>query len=523
MGRVTEIQNNFTGGRAIDSYRAEVDEFTASKNVDIYYQTGRVRTYRDVDNYSSDQERIARTIRVSNGFEYALTDSDSSFNIRLYYNNGTGWFLAQATASPLGFGAAEGVDEVPMLFEHADNQSSFVYWWNNARPDPISGTSIIIDIDRFEINSGTYEAGWSTIISGSVLGLGSPDLPGPGYSHPLTNQAYFALGNEIYGIDKNYDPLINDGGYDRPSLRHQVPDSYEVVSMTYYESYLVVGATSKSGGTDKAYFFDLNSPLAVLVKEIPEGKLNAIRNTGSGLIALCTQKDVDGLLITYTFQGGEFNQQKSLIKRNITGDIRFRDAAVDVKNNTLFFGGVFDDEVGIYRFGLNKYNSYYLTIDRSATDAGTETDILSIEIEGDTFTVVHTEPGSITRTENSADYDLDKDNAFIESRQFFAGDKNSRKEWVSIATATIPTTGESFTPSDQNLYVYARTDIDTTWQLLGVHDASTTNYAEFTIQNTNIDLKNYQYLQVRCEFEGLVQLSEIYVSHNVLPRINTIS
>lgn len=520
MGRVTEVQDNFTGGRAIDPYRAEKDEFTASKNLDIYYQPGRVRTYRDVDNYQSDQERIARIIRGTNGNLFGLTDSDNSFDIRLYTDTGTDWDLLQTTASNLGLGSAEGVDEVPMLFEHADNQSSYVYWWNNTRAD---GGTIIIDIDRYEINAGTYEAGWATFAIGSTAGPTYSDLPGPGYSHPLTNQGYFALGNEVYGVDKNSDPLINDAGYDRPALYHQVPDEYEIVTMSYFDTYLVVGARSKASDTDKAYFFDLNSPLAVFVKEIPEGRLNAIRNTGSGLVALCTQADVDGLMIMYTYQGGEFNQQKSLIKRNITGEIKFRDAAVDVRNNTLFFGGIFDDEVGIYRFGLNKYNGYYLTIDRSATDQADETDILSIEINQDTFTVVHTEPGDITRTENSADYDLDKEGAFLISRQFFAGDKNARKEWVSIATATIPTTGENFTPATQNLYVYARTDIDTTWQLLGVHDASTTNYAEFTIQNTGVDFKNYQYLEVKCEFEGLVQLSEIYVSHNVLPRINTIS
>lgn len=523
MGRVTEVQDNFTGGRAVDPYRAEKDEFTASKNLDIYYQPGRVRTYRDVDNYQSGQSDVCRLWRGTDGKLYGLADLGGE----LYADDGSIWD-SKATVTPLDVSNPPAYllpeYSCQMLFEH----QGYMYWWNNNFADPIGGggANLIISISRYDIFGGTLDANWAQFQYGFENAGGVVrifDNPGPGFRHPLTDQGYFALGNEVYGIDKSNDPLINDAGYDRPALYHQVPDEYEIVTMSYFDTYLVVGARSKASDTDKAYFFDLNSPLAAFVKEIPEGRLNAIRNTGSGLVALCTQADVDGLMIMYTYQGGEFNQQKSLIKRNITGEIKFRDAAVDVRNNTLFFGGIFDDEVGIYRFGLNKYNGYYLTIDRSATDQSDETDILSIEINQDTFTVVHTEPGDITRTENSADYDLDKEGAFLVSRQFFAGDKNARKEWVSIATATIPTTGESFTPATQNLYVYARTDIDTTWQLLGVHDASTTNYAEFTIQNTGVDFKNYQYLEVKCEFEGLVQLSEIYVSHNVLPRINTLS
>lgn len=518
MTRVPEVQDNFTGGRAIDPYRADRDEFTYSKNLDIYYQPGRVRPYRDVDNYSSGQTRVARTIRATNGDLYGLTDSDNSFDIRLYRDDGSPWNLEQNTGSNLGLGAAEGVDEVPMLFEHADNESNYVYWWNNVQD--ISG-ALVISIDRYEINGASYEADWAQLVIGSSAGPTYTDLPGPGFSHPLTNQGYFALGNEVYGINKNSDPLITDAGFDRPSIRHQVPDSYRIVSMTHFERYLVVGARSKASDTDKAYFFDLDSPLAYFVKEIPEGRLNSIRNTGDGLVAVCTQTDIDGLLILYTYNGGEFEQQKSLIKRNITGDIKFRDAAVDVRNNTLFFGGVFDDEVGIYRFGLNKYNNYYLTIDRGATDSGNETDILSIEINEDTFTVVHTEPGDITRTENSADYDLAKENVILTSRKFYAEDKNARKEYVSIATATIPVEGESFTPATQNLYVYARTDVEPTRKLLGIHNAAQTNWAEFTVQNTGVTFKDYQYIEIDLEFEGLVQFSELYVAHNILPRINT--
>lgn len=522
---VTETQNNFTGGTAIDPYRANRDEFELSKNVDIYYQTGRVRSYRDVDAYDGGQSDIARIIRATDGFLYGLTDG----TISLYNDNGgTPWNLLTNTGRSLNAGGLP-VDEVPMMFEHADGQSNYVYWWSNIDGTTVP-TQISIDIDRYELNSGTLETAWAQFVIGSPATALIFDEPGPGYSHPLSNRAYFALGNEVYFVDKNADPLVPDAGFLRPALGFQVPDEYRIISMTYWETYLVVGCTAKNGGTDKVYFWDQINSLADFVKEVPEGQLNTIRNIGGQLACVATQKDVDGLLLCYTYSGGEFSLQQSLISRNITGDIRFRDAAADVKNNTLFFGGIFDDRIGIWRFGLNKFNRYSLTIDRGANDDGDETDVLSIEIEGDTFTTVYDQPGEISRTENSADYDLNtndvdtNDGCYLVTRRYFAENKHQKKELLSLGISTLNPFDETFTPATQEIDVYFRYDDNQTWTFIGTHDAATNESEEFNFQeNVNTAVENlqpYYYIQFKFVFRGLVQLSEVTVKHNIKPRTN---
>jgi hypothetical protein len=530
---VTEIQNNFTGGAAVDPYRANSDQFELSKNVDIYYQVGRVRSYRDVDAYTSGQNDICRLWRGTTGDLYGLADLGGE----LYDDTGSIW-NSLATVTPLSTagGILDSDKTCQMLFEH----QNYVYWWNNNFVDSVALPPLdlfVVNISRYNIATNTLEADWAQIIYRTDDGSGNTIVnaqPGPGFRHPLSDRAYFAAGDIVYYIDNAGDPLnsftVGTLTIDRPNIGFRVPDEYEIVSLTYWETYLVVLASSKAGGTDKVYFWDQVNSLADFVKEIPEGKGNVIRNTGGQLSCVATQKDVDGLLMCYTYSGGEFVLQSSLVARNITGDIKFLDAAADVKNNTLFFGGIFDDKVGIWRFGLNKFNRYSLTIDRGANDDGDETDVLAIEIEGDTFTTVYNSIGTISSTENSADYDLNttdvdtNNGCFLTTRRYYADKKHQKKELLSLGVATLNPFDETFTPSTQEMDVYFRFDDNSTWTFIGTHDAAATEFTEFDFQeNVNTVVENlqpYYYIQFKFVFRGLVQLSEVTVKHNVKPQTN---
>jgi hypothetical protein len=528
---ITEIQNNFTGGATIDPYRANRDEFELSKNVDIYYQVGRVRSYRDVDDYDAGQNDICRLWRGTDANLYGISDGGGE----LYDDTGAVW-NSLTTVPPVTTGGLLGPDDLcQMLFEH----QGWMYWWSEDKiQQPFVGVDFYtITISRYNISTGVTEASWAELLYGTEDASGniiSFDLPGPGFRHPLSDRAYFAIGNIVYYINEATDPLVTVTvgalTIDRPNEGLRIPNEYNIVSLTYWETYLVILAQSKSGDTDKVYFWDQINAQADFVKEIPEGRGNVIRNIGGHLACVATQLDVDGLLLAYTYSGGEFRLQRSLIARNAGGQIKFRDAAADVKNNTLFFGGIFDDKVGIWRFGLNKYSRYSLTIDRGATDAGDETDVLAIEIEGDTFTTVYDSAGNITKTENSPDYDLTTNNVdsfdgcYLITRRFFADQKHMKKELLSLGVNTLNPFDETFTPATQELDVYFRYDENQNWTFMGTHDAAASEFTEFTFQNiTDTALRNlqpYYYIQFKFVFRGLVQLSEIYVRHDDKPQIN---
>lgn len=482
---IREIQDNFTGGMTNDPYRANRDQFSRSKNIDIYSQVGRVRTYRGIDDISSGQTDSFRILFASDGKQYALSEN------ALYMRNGTSWTNIQNTT---------GGDNVDMMFfEH----QGFLYWW---KEETSSGGYIVGAIDRYDIYNNVYTAGWDSVTLGTPTNYDKQSI---GFRHPLEDRAFFAAGNEIYSISFNTDYL---------TLSWQCPDEYKIVSMTYWDKYLVIGVKSKAEKTDKVYFWDMISFTASFVREVPEGNLEFVVNNGTELVVLSTQDDVDGKMSLYTFTGGQFDEKVSIIVRNMTGDIDFDEWAKDIRNNTVYFGGTFNDYTGIWRFGLNKYNRYYITMDRSATDAGNEQYIHDINISEDTFYVIH-HVGDITRTENAPNYTLTPTEVYLETIRFYAGEKHLLKKWLSVGLSTIEPIDETYTPANRSIKLLYRTDKQLAWTEIGVYDVSLSEFQEFTFENTEVTIEDYHYIEFRLEFTGLVQLSELYVRHSIKPQI----
>lgn len=505
---VTEIQNRFDGGMSSDPFATSANEFAESKNLDIFTQLGRIRPYRGLEALDSGHSGIRAITRGSDNELYGLDD----INKKLYKLSGTTWNNIQNTAGNIS------LPFTPGFVEH----QGFLYWYGNYAT---VGTASVVSIDRYELQTGTYTNEWARITIGGTSGT---NLLGPGepafiHRSGLNDRLYFGIANGVYELDRfndlQWDNSVNPPtpqtppGYE-PSLGFVGSENYHMVSATDWDRYVVFAMNHKGGAENSiVLFWDGYSVRANFLKVIPEGKIHAIRNIGGQVVAICSQKDVDSKLYIYTFAGGEFQLAKSLIKRNAPGNITFHNSACDVKNNSVFFGGEFAGDVGIYRYGISKAGSPYLVLDRTATTSNTESSIENIYIENDTVYAVYNN-GNITRTKGSADYNLN--DVSITTRRFYADQILKKKKWQAVTVSILPNL-ENYTPSFGSISLSYRVDDDTNFTTIGTMSNNDLT-KEFTFENTGVTIEGYRSIQFKLDISGLMQVTEIKVRHEILPQ-----
>lgn len=491
--------DNFNAGEAEDIYNASKNEFAAAVHLDSFSQPGRLRPFRSWEAITSGTN--IRTFHyASDGELYALGDNGSS-NARIFELDGTSW------TQPSNNTASSGTVDEEMLFEH----QGYLYMWNSSS-----------QIGRWKMDGTAYTTNWFAIPASVTTSRGATNTfnsfqAGPGIRFPLTDQAYFAYENVLFGIDI---------ASDTPAAQLILPQEYKITSLSYWNSYMAVGVQRKDGFNDsKVFFWDTISADPSFVKEIPEGELHILRNIGGELACISKFSSATFIrgatVIASTFNGGEFIQRRRLVLDYDSSAITIKDIGGAVKNNQLYFNIRYGTTNRIVRFGFNK-GRYNLVEEKYITNDDTAASLLGLGVVGDTFYVAYTETGSGTYktigTNTSKDYTM-TDKPVYETIKIPAGAKGVKGKLNSIGVFTAHIADESApTPATATIEIKYKVDQETSWTTLGTHTATSQDYTLLTQEGTDNEFpEDWQYIQIQGEFTSLAQLAALNIDWEEIP------
>lgn len=485
------VKNDFSGGKAQDIYNASNSQYDRIFNLDTT-QDGRMRSQRDlVDDTPSDAlvTETGALMEISTGKLLGLGRAPTTQYARIVNKSSpTGAWSVPANGT-----TSSGSVTYEMFIEH----QGYVYFW--------TGTGVI---SRWKIDATSMTTAWATI-----AGLTAFES-GPGLHSMLNNQAYFAWSNFVYGINVSTDA---------PTLRLIIPSEYKIVSMCEWEQYTLIGACHKTKFNDsKVFFWNRNSADPTFVKNIPDGRLVSIRNSGSEVTAISTYSKSQGsalvtdktMLLISTYNGTEFVSRIEQVMSYNDENFTMTERCATVKNSYVYFGAASADSdifTGIYRFGLSN-NRYIFTEDRSANaDSSSVVDsILDLEFYGDVLFTSYDDDAPLNHvdhTNTSRVYsDLTKE---YWSSSFIQGKRGQSKKLKSMSVITAPLLYEPAYTDPQVVSVYYRIDNEQNWTLLGKHNAALYSETQITQENTvNIFPARFNNIQFRLVVTGLVQIIE---------------
>jgi len=139
--------------------------------------------------------------------------------------------------------------------------------------------------------------------------------------------------------------------------------------------------------------------------------------------------------------------------------------------------------------------------DRGATSDNSEIDYRSVTFAGDFMFVVHTAPGTITRTDDSSSSFATGN---YETLYFNGPVKASEQQLVSIAISTIAL------PVGASAVVRYRKDSETAFTTIGTHSGTNTVFSRFNILASGATLPSFHTIQFQVETNArFVQITEL--------------
>lgn len=494
------VFDNFNGGQPEDNWNANKNFFTEAVHVDNFSMPGRLRPYRSWDEVTGGNE-IKNLILASDGSMYGLGEQSGGeariFEMATFSSNWT---------QPSNNDASSGTVSFQMFFEH----QGYLYFWTNLRT-----------IGRFKLDGTSFTTSWFTVPT-SVTNSTGGTIPLPafaesvGYRFSLNDQAYFAYGNALFGINNSTDT---------PVLLLLLPQEFKITTISFWQDYLAVGCSHlEKYGDSKVFFWDTLSADPSFVEEIPEGRLEILENVGGELAAIMEFGSSGSIqassIIASTYNGGEFIQRRRLTISDDTELITIIEPTAVVKNNQLYFGAKIGTDVFIYRFGFNS-NLYCLTKDKYvANNNDNASQIFAMAVNGDTFFTCLTYSGATEtyRTNTDKDYTMTTKPNY-QTIYIPAGESGEKGKLNFVGVQTLPTAGEgAFTPATQTIVVSYKADSETSYTTLGTHDAAEQDYTKLTESGTDNEFPdNWKSITLRLEITGLTQLHKLEVNFDNVP------
>lgn len=508
MSIITEVVDNFTGGMSEDIYNSDAHEFEIAKHIDTTSQFGRMRTqlaWRDGNTSGSDDTN--HMIMASDGKGYGLGINGTSVKIYDTDDTAVGAKLGDDWDTTDSY--STNIETSPnMFFESKKN----LYWWGN---DGTNWRIDSLDLDVGTINTGT----WNITLAGSLSFPQTTSSPGPGIHFDVANYSIFTIDNYVMYVDEGAQtPFIARGLV--------LDDKYEVVSLTEWDKYLVIGCVNKSKkAMSRVFFWDGFSALPNFFRDVPDGNLKAIRTVGTTMVAITTSDAGNGQGIQTTIypslkifisNGGDFNLQKNIISRDFTEPIYVFDRATVVHNGHLYFLGHMsrdnEDVSGVYRFGWLS-NQYSLNLDYELpTGNNSISTFASLLISGDYVMTTSGPTYTCLVTTKTQDH---SQNGVYRTRMFDAGTNSTKKRLLSFQVVTIKVNDETINPATQEITAAFRLSEGAAWTTFGTSDTSSEEFHEFAFENHNIDVEDYRNIQFQVTMAGLVEITEVRVIHDV--------
>lgn len=492
--------DNFTGGKAEDVYRATSSQYGSSIHLDTT-KRGRIRSHRDLQDATPSTALVTETMalcQIAEGPLLALGRAPTTQYARIIERTSP----TAAWTQPSNNTTSSGSPFTEMFFEH----QAYQYFW--------SGNGVISrwKKDGSAMNTAWFDTGDSSFTNG------------PGYSWVQNGYAYFAQANKLYGIRFNTDT---------PVLQFVVPDEYKIVTLENWDNYLAIGCVHRSKfNSSKVFFFDGISPKATFTKVIPDGKLIMIRNINGALAAISLYSDSVGsslvtqetLLMASTYNGGEFENKRTLTLSYDDVDAAIEESSGIVKNNFLYFCMTSSDTniySGVYRFGIYE-GQYILTEDRFVTNNSVDeqpNQINDIEFMGDVLFAAYNDYQDIPKVSKTHQSRTFSSASKIHTTaRFVIGKRVDNKKIKTVWISTAPLLNEPVYSGDTFVDIYQRTDNNASWEYIATHDAKLGISSSYTNQNTdNLLPARCSDIQFQFVVTGLVQIVEYGFEYENLP------
>lgn len=384
----TVTLNRFDGGVATSPYMGGVDQFSIAKHFDIHTIPGRLIPLRGVEADTSGQALIGNLLIGTDGVVY-------------------------------GLGAYSANNSFPSVYKKTSPTST----WSEIL---VSVGSSVINYDAFveyHTSSGArrlfYQCGNNVNIidpADSVTlvqhALSATNVAKP-YVHPKDDILYWPYDNKI--------AANNNGSWTDSALT--IPARYRITSICGFGNYLAIGATltniSAAGSglsSSVVYLWDRDATVTTVTESIDwgVGVLQVLNNLDGVLISISdsggastTVQDMDSVQIKGYSGGAPFLiAEIPTIKQTTTDpDVSIETRVNFIYRGRMYFsvnidgGGASPEYRGLWCISRSKVSGQYsVNLERMATNDGSETGVIAAAILGDFVFIVHTNPGTLTRT-----------------------------------------------------------------------------------------------------------------------------
>lgn len=388
-------------GMADDRFAPNAGEFAIAKHFDVLTNPKRLQPLRGMA-LDALNTGIGNIIVATNGQMYAVgTDPVNPTKGQLYvrpgYGSGQNY---QALATP-----------------------------------QLSGTDVFYDLLVDYRAAGNVRtiiwASKNLLVSSDPLGASSADTTaltfttiGQGLVHPKDQQLYIPYqtsnGQFIAVVSPDSSPF---GTFNAVGL--SLPLQYRAYCLSFWTNYLAIPQTTTTGTTQQAsvvYLWNRDTSQVEPDDVVPwgEGSLQVLNNLSGTLVGVSSSsanyvgsfQDFDSILIKI-WNGGPDPTQVGEIKANHLNASGHPTCTINprvnfVYKNRLYFSVTIDPgdgiqpiRTGIFSVGKNKIDgAWSVTLERMATNDGSETGVIAAAISGDFVSAVHTVEGTVTLSTN---------------------------------------------------------------------------------------------------------------------------
>src|SRR3990167_8048154 len=349
----------------------------------------------------------------------------------------------------------------------------------------------------------------------------SSDQGNIGATPTTVAQGIVGADNNLYLPYNNKLVRVNSSGTVTDDVSPAIPSDMRITSVTRYTGgYLAIGcaygtsATATPAGRSQVFIWDMVSTTFSDVVDWGEGALMCLGNVEGRVVGI-TDKYITsalgltrGSMVVRMWAGGIPQVVKEIVTNqtvSTTTQARILNEVV-IKNNKMYWVASVPfnqstttqstHHLGIWVFGRKNNNSNF-TISLDYIEEGIDTSnffIRSFGAAGDYWFINHSADGSITKTDDTANYTF---TSIYESQIFNLGDNSILKKIIGITvnTAPMPTAGQ--------VVLKYRKDEETSYTTIFTHttDNSLTHSA-VNIESSGATLPTFRELQLRIESVG---------------------
>ena len=325
------------------------------------------------------------------------------------------------------------------------------------------GTGALIRGCFIEWQSAWWMFSGTTNVSKWTIGSTFTDTVGTVGTITTVAQGIIGADNNLYLFYNNKVVRVTPAGAVEDDVCSAIPSDMRITSVARYGTYLAIGcaygtsATATPSGRSQVYIWDMVTDETVSdVVDWGEGALMVLGNIEGRLVGVSdkymssTLGLLGGSMVVRMWGGGIPQVFKEIVSNQTVTIGRFiRD--VVVKDNRMYwvasvpFGSSTSTEstfnLGIWAFGRkNRDSEFVLTLD--FIEEGIDTanfKINSFGNAGNYFFINHSADGSITKTDDTANYTF---TSVYESQKFGDGKQNKKLIGVNVTTEFLPAAGQ---------------------------------------------------------------------------------